>query len=436
MDDFELLTLITSNYNLDELQTLCMMLHIPYEDIPGTTISGKARELILYCQRHRCRPQLEQAVMQSPAQAAQPVVVTSSSRPTVAPDYVDFDLHVSPGGSIVANSDQGQASATMSLKVPADIEATLPDVKSRNTDAEGLKRTGTAFYDWLFPPAIHTHFTATEAVARDNGAKIRLRLRVEAEEIASLPLELAYREAGDCFLAVDPDTVFSRFLNVSLPQGQVRQKDGPLHVLTIVASPDDPKLAKLDPDKWESIVSESLAEPLQQGRVTMTTIKQATLRNIRRALLKQPPNIVQFVGHGVYRRDKGHLALVDAVDGGSKYIDDAGFANLFLGTSSNLGLVSLTACEGGASDDPQGFSGIAPKLVQRGVPAVVAMQYKVRISTAKLFLEEFYLAIAEGRPVDWATQWVRNAISLDFGMDDREFATPVLYMRAKDGRVF
>ena len=44
MQDFELLTLLTSSFNLEELQTLCFGLGIPYEEIAGATIGGKARD--------------------------------------------------------------------------------------------------------------------------------------------------------------------------------------------------------------------------------------------------------------------------------------------------------------------------------------------------------------------------------------------------------
>jgi hypothetical protein len=77
-----------------------------------------------------------------------------------------------------------------------------------------------------------------------------------------------------------------------------------------------------------------------------------------------------------------------------------------------------------------------PKLVQRGVPAVLAMQYKVLIKTAKVFLEDLYTAVAARKPIDWATQAARNTVSQEFGLGNREFATPVLYMRAQDGNVF
>jgi hypothetical protein len=74
--------------------------------------------------------------------------------------------------------------------------------------------------------------------------------------------------------------------------------------------------------------------------------------------------------------------------------------------------------------------------VQRGVPAVLAMQYDVEVQTAKVFLEDFYTAVAARKPIDWATRSARNAIAQDQGLGNREFATPVLYMRAKDGNIF
>jgi CHAT domain-containing protein len=81
----------------------------------------------------------------------------------------------------------------------------------------------------------------------------------------------------------------------------------------------------------------------------------------------------------------------------------------------------------------QVFAGIAPNVVRRGIPAVVAMQYSILDTTAKLFADEFYRTLALGWPVDAAIQTTRNAISMEVGLDKRDFATPVLYMRAKDG---
>ncbi len=130
--------------------------------------------------------------------------------------------------------------------------------------------------------------------------------------------------------------------------------------------------------------------------------------------MTQKPDIIQFVGHGIYQDGKGHLALVDEDTGKTWLVDDERFANLYMGYDDNLGLICLATCESAQSDDPQSFLGIAPQLVQRGVPAVVAMQYEVYIETAKVFLEDFYTVVAARKPIDWATQSARNAISQEY----------------------
>ncbi len=73
--------------------------------------------------------------------------------------------------------------------------------------------------------------------------------------------------------------------------------------------------------------------------------------------------------------------------------------------------------------------------MQRGIPAVVAMRYHIFDNTAKLFADEFYRTLALGWPVDAAIQTTRNAIYREVGLDQPDFATPVLYMRAKDGMI-
>lgn len=348
--------------------------------------------------------------------------------------YVDFDLHIAPDGRAIARSPEGESPVvTVAVAAPNAIQLTLNLVAQRQTNGDLIKQIGRELYAWLFPGPLHTHFQQTEAVARAGGAKVRLRLRIEADALASLPLEFAYRDIGGYFLATNPDTVLSRYLNLPLPPGYTRRREGPLHVLLLIAAPSDQ--GKLDPVEWEKILRDALAGPLAQGKMTLTVVPRATRRAIRDALLQQKPDIVQFVGHGTYQNGKGALALVQE-DGTTWGLDDECFAALFAGYDDHLGLVSLATCESAKSDAPQGFLGIAPKLVQKGIPAVVAMQYSVLVKTAKIFLEEFYVDLAARKPVDWAVQQGRNAIALELGLDNREFATPVLYMRAENGEIF
>ena len=100
----------------------------------------------------------------------------------------------------------------------------------------------------------------------------------------------------------------------------------------------------------------------------------------------------------------------------------------------SLRLVVLNACEGARSarDDP--FRGVAQALVRQGIPAVIAMQFEISDPAALVFSQSFYQAIADGLPVDVATVEARRAMFADG--NEVEWATPVLYLRSPDGRVF
>jgi CHAT domain-containing protein len=346
-------------------------------------------------------------------------------------EYVDFDLHIDNHNNIHARSEQGERQSNISLTLPNCIIEGLEQINKGQTDENFLRQFGKCLYDLIFPAPIHTHFNQTEAVAHRNRQKVRIRLMIQPDTLSQIPWEFIYREEGGYFLAVNPDTVLSRYLNLPLPQSHVGRQGASLNMLLIIADPKDQ--VRLNPDMWEDLVRRAIA-PIEQ-KITIQVVKDATRKNITSALLQQKPDIVQFVGHGIYQNGKGHLALVDG-DGETWLIDDSRFANLFLGADDRLRLVCLATCESAKSDSLQGFLGIAPQLVQRGIPAVVAMQYSVRIKTAKTFFEEFYDAIAVHKPVDWAVQWARNQISLEYGLDNREFATPVLYVRAEDGNIF
>lgn len=348
--------------------------------------------------------------------------------------YLDFDLHITPGGHAVASSIEGEAAAEISIQPPKDIQLTLKLIQNNATEADLLQPFGVSLYDWLLPGPIHTHLHQTEASARKNRAKLRLRLRIEAPSIASLPLEFLYRSAGGYYLSTNPDTVLSRYLNLPLPPERVRRREEPLHMLLILSEPSDQ--GKFQPDKWDEMFRKALSSQLDSDQLSIDVVKRATRREITAALKRQKPDIVQYVGHGEYKDGRGYILLVNEETGKSWPVTDDIFANLFMGHDDHLGLISLTACESAESSAPQAFVGVAPKLVGRGTPAVIAMQYSVQIKSAKVFFDDFYASLAARKPVDWAVQSARNAVSQQFGLDNREFATPVLYMRAKDGNLF
>lgn len=51
MDPAKLSRQLTESFNLEELADLCFQLQIPFDEISGTNLQAKARELIQYCRR-------------------------------------------------------------------------------------------------------------------------------------------------------------------------------------------------------------------------------------------------------------------------------------------------------------------------------------------------------------------------------------------------
>jgi tetratricopeptide (TPR) repeat protein len=144
--------------------------------------------------------------------------------------------------------------------------------------------------------------------------------------------------------------------------------------------------------------------------------------------------VLHFVGHGVYDEaaQDGALAL-EGADGKTRLVTGRDLGLMIRGHRS-LRLVVLNACEGArnARDDPLG--GVAQALVRQGIPAVIAMQFEISDPAALVFSRSFYQAIADGLPVDAAMVEARVAMFAEG--HEVEWATPVLYLRSPDGRIF
>ena len=113
---------------------------------------------------------------------------------------------------------------------------------------------------------------------------------------------------------------------------------------------------------------------------------------------------------------------------GSQYL------GMLLHDHDSLRLAILNACEGARTSRQDPFAGSAQSLVQQGIPAVIAMQFEIADDVASTFAHEFYGALADGLPIDAAVTEARKAIFA--GGREIEWATPVLYLRAPDGRIF
>ena len=334
-------------------------------------------------------------------------------------EYVDFELRVDRNNNLSAYSNEGERSAGA---IPEDLMARLSDtlnlIEADVAEPELLRAFGKDLYRALFPQQIHLHLNQTESAARVEGRNVRIRLMLETPQLAAIPWEFLYREEAGHYLSINPRTVLSRYLHVSRPQNprQNRSFDVPLRLLLIMAAPIDQ--AYFDPSEWEAKIREALDEPLHKRLLVLDVLSQATSDEISGYLLRKKPDLIQFVGHGQFKNGQGSLALLDSKTGNAVWLDDEQFSALLMDVEDRLRLICLTACDSAKTDSAQGLAGLAPKIVQRGIPAVICMQYRVKIYSAAVFLEHFYKALAAHKPVDWAVQAGRRAISIKKGFTE------------------
>ena len=155
--------------------------------------------------------------------------------------------------------------------------------------------------------------------------------------------------------------------------------------------------------------------------------------DLQDALLRGPWHVFHFIGHGYFDDIDNDFALVLANEQNQAQLLGSAAVARLVADHPSLRLVVLNACQGaqaGAS-----YVSLAQLLAQRGVPAVLAMQYPIGEDAALEFARVFYTALALGRPVDVATSEARKAMSVA-APAAWEWATPVLFLGGGDGQLW
>jgi hypothetical protein len=178
------------------------------------------------------------------------------------------------------------------------------------------------------------------------------------------------------------------------------------------------------------------------GAIDPVVVKNATPDKLLSAV-SGGADVFHFAGHGVFEAGepdaggafvkKGKI-LLERPDGTSERYDSEQLA-VVLG-NAGVRLAVLGACNSAARDAGGAWTGVAPALVRQNVPAVVAMQYKVRDHNAATFLAHVYARALAGYTIDEAVFAGRQAVFNRTRGEEQEWGVPVLYLRAGDGVLF
>ncbi|HSD84856.1 MAG TPA: CHAT domain-containing protein [Anaerolineae bacterium] len=283
--------------------------------------------------------------------------------------------------------------------------------------------------------------------AHGRARQVRLQLRIDALELHALPWELL-RDDQD-LLTADADSPFSRYLTVSREWGQPIT-ERPIRGLAVISNPKDieekyglpPTDVALEartlepPPPTPSHDSDNTKQERESGEpgVRWTFLPEPVTLERLEAELRNGYHLLHFVGHGAFnaRTQQAALYLQDAEGNAQRVIDDD-FAGMLNRLAAPPHLVVLAACQSATQSMKAAFSGLGPKLVQIGVPAVVAMQENVTVLTARQFAATFYQRLLVHGMVDLAMNEARGTLITNARFDA---AVPVLFMRLPDGRLW
>jgi len=359
--------------------------------------------------------------------------------------YLDFDL-------LIRRTESGyRAQVLFSPAGEASVDFTVPLSKlelenfvlrvgrrRRNTrrrdspEMEAIRSVGGRLYEAIFSGGVRDCLASSLSKAEMRNAGLRLRLHIsDTPELNDYPWEYLYNASGNRFLSLSEYTPLIRYLN--LPQ-RIRPLtiDAPLAILVMISSPSDH--VDLDVEaEWEQL-NKALAGLTDSGQVRVKRLVKPSLAELQRELRAGAYHVLHFVGHGEFDlgTEEGGLVLCDETGRGRVVTGER--LGTILHDHRSLRLVVLNACEGARSSPTDPFAGVAQTLVQQGIPAVIAMQFEITDQAAIIFAREFYAATSDGYPVDAALTAARKAIYAE--ENDTEWGTPVLFLRAPNGRLF
>jgi tetratricopeptide (TPR) repeat protein len=305
--------------------------------------------------------------------------------------------------------------------------------RTRRVDAAPVaaaKQVGGRLYEAVFAGAVGDCLRHSLDRGREEDAALRIRLQLSGcPELADLPWELLYDRDDDWFLALSDRSPVIRYVQMPTPARAIPVAL-PLRILVIRSEPTD--YPPLDLAAEWAQVAESLGELVEAGNLAFTELAAPTLSELRRTLTRDTFHVLHYMGHGGFDAQQGGVLLFTDRTGRGVPITSA-HLGVLLHDHTSLRLAVLNACEAGRTDPADPFAGVADTLVRRGIPAVVAMQFEVSDTAAVEFAPALYGALAAGRPVDAAVAEARKAM---YTVSPLEWATPVLYLRAEDARLF
>ncbi|WP_222273060.1 CHAT domain-containing protein [Modestobacter marinus] len=326
--------------------------------------------------------------------------------------------------------------------VDQPVHVDLSRLRQLTANAE---QYGTALTEMLFAvEEIRDFYQLARTTAGADDTPIHLRLLVDPSapnDYHRVRWELLRDPDDGAPVAIRRNIMFSRYLSSSDWTLSTPPPKHDLRALVVIANPSN--LAGYSPQGRSLAPVDVTAERKRAvtalgPSIAVTVLDSggaATLDRITDALA-DGIDLLYLVCHGTIADGKTRLWL-EAPDGTAAIADGQQLVDRLNGLTRRPTLAILCSCQSASAgtepttEDGGVFAALGPQLAACGVPAVVAMQGNVTMTTAASFFPAFFEELAAHGVVDRAMAVARSRIE---GRHD--WWAPVLFSRLKRGRTW
>jgi CHAT domain len=289
-----------------------------------------------------------------------------------------------------------------------------------------LKRFGGELFDLLLPGSIRCVYD--RAVGEWGESLLPLELILEDFEFASWPWEYMYDSIRKKFLVQDfypiSRGIFTLTRECMPEQTQERSR------ILLVSGPDKENKDCSLADEIKDL--QNRIETHCSDRFDLTVIPRVTTKQLQEELgCGNPYDILHFHGHGGFDGKEGYLRLGE----GEKSSFCCGATQLAqILRTKRLRLVFLNACEAARSAPDLGpaISSVAGRLLEQGIPAIIAPQFSIPATSAHWLAAGTYTALVTGESIINALADGRTAMLNDEMKKFFDWGIPVLYASKPD----
>lgn len=321
------------------------------------------------------------------------------------------------------------------------LTATTGDRWPHPTETNPSLALGQELYQQLFQGRLRDSWLAAQGVAHHRQQPLRLRLGFKDSRLQSLPWELLYGD--DRPLATGMDITLCRYYYgqnaidlTALPA--LSAPPNPLEVLVVIAAPNDQERLALSYEiehLQRELEAPSPGSASQGGGrlnrtepipIQLTVLLQPDRSELVAALEQGNFRVLHYAGHSDISESGGDLFLVNRHTGLTETLSGEDLAGLLV--NNGVWLAIFNSCRGAYTDEGASSGwheqNLVQALVNRGVPAVLAMAERIPDDVAITFTQLLYRNLRQGYAIDLCLSRVRQGLTTSHRLLPRLYLRP------------